>query len=117
MHLSLDTDEFGRLTCELTDGPTHAVITASNMPDAAVGLRTAVERVATGGRSECFWCEAAGEYRWVFRLAGETLTIAVMWSTGTLTGWEHAFWTECNYTAFAEKLYAELDRVGVTAPR
>jgi hypothetical protein len=44
---------------------------------------------------ECFWKEGGGEYRWVFRRDGESVRVAVLWSAGVMTGWEHVFWAEC----------------------
>lgn len=100
------TDEFGRLTCDLTDGQTAAVVTASDTEQAKAGLIAALEKVRQTGISECYWHESMGEYRWVFRGQGDTLRIAVMWSAGTVTGWEHVFWTECNLHEFDQAVRA-----------
>lgn len=100
MRVLLDIDEFGRLTCGLSDGAADAVVTASNMPEAAEDLAAAVAAAIENASGECFWEEACGEYRWVFRRQQDRVRVAVMWSTGTVTGWEHVFWAECPLEAF-----------------
>ena len=100
MQVSLQTDEFGRLTCDISDAGSDAVVTASNMPSARNDLAVAVNSAIHGMFGECFWEEACGEYRWVFRREQENVRVAIMWSTGTVTGWEHVFWSECSLDAF-----------------
>ena len=92
---SFQADEFGRLTCNLSDGKSHAVVTASDLRQAAAGLANAISNCTRNGLAECFWYEAGGDYRWVLRRCGDAVRLAVLWSSGTLTGWEHVFWTEC----------------------
>ena len=58
-------------------------------------LRGAVEKLTHAEQSEVWWQETAGEYRWVFRRIDNAVRVAVMWSVGTVTGWEHVFWVEC----------------------
>ena len=110
MQVSLCTDQFGRLTCDLIDGETAAVVTASDTEQAKQGLMAALDEVQQTGIAECYWHESVGEYRWVFRRHGDTLRLAVLWSTGTVTGWEHVFWTECDITAFDQAVRSELTR-------
>jgi hypothetical protein len=105
------TDQFGRVTCELADGQTNAVVTASDRPEAVAALADALDALAANGIGECFWHEAAGEYRWVFRRNGESVRIAVMWSSGTLSGWEHVFWTGCDMASFAADIMNGLNTV------
>jgi hypothetical protein len=105
------TDQFGRVTCNLADAETNAVVTASDRPQALAGLASALDALLANGIGECFWHEAAGEYRWVFRRTGEKVRVAVMWSTGTVSGWEHVFWSECDLTAFARSVRVGLDAV------
>jgi hypothetical protein len=115
MQFALETDEFGRLACSLSDGQTNAVITTSEFPKGSADLLLALDTVERRGKSECYWREGAGEYRWVLRKDGDRLIVAVMWSTGTLTGWEHAFWTECDHQQFASAARAELNRITANA--
>lgn len=100
MQVALCTDQFGRLTCDLADDRTAAVVTASDTEQAKAGLIAALDKLRDTGVAECYWHESMGEYRWVFRRDGDAVRVAVLWSTGTLTGWEHVFWTECEASAF-----------------
>jgi hypothetical protein len=108
MKISLATGEFGRLTCAISDEAAAATATASNMPVAAADLLNAVENAREKGFGECFWLEASGDYRWVFRRVGANVRIALLWSTGTLTGWEHVFWTECPLEPFLEQVRSQI---------
>ena len=94
MTFSFATDQFDRLTCSLDRDDIHAVATASNRVAALDDMITAIASVEANGMGECFWLEAAGEYRWVFRREGEDVRVAVLWSAGVMTGWEHVFWAE-----------------------
>lgn len=114
--LSFHTDSLGRVTCNLSDADTNAVVTASDTRDAISGLSEAIDRLLTTGISECYWREAAGEYRWVFRRVDDRVRVAVLWSTGTLCGWEHAFGTECGLAGFAQQVKRALAGLSLTAP-
>ncbi len=85
------------------------------MPGATDGLRAALEAVRAGGLGECLWLEPAGDYRWMFRRDDETLTVAVMWSAGTITGWQHVFRSECGFDWFAGRVGEEFERLGLTS--
>ena len=111
MHVLLQRDDFGRVTCDLSDGETHGIVTASDPAQALQGLSSAVDSAMLNGIGECFWHEAAGEYRWVLRRTGDSVRIAVMWSTGTLCGWEHVFWSECDSAAFARQMREGIARL------
>ena len=116
MHLSLASDEFGRLTCLITNGPEKGIATSSDVPRAASGLLEALESIEKSGLGECFWIEGGGEYRWVFRRDGDRVRVALMWSSGTMTGWEHVFWGECLLDDLARNVREQLASVSV-APR
>ena len=115
MVLSLDTDRFGHLTCSIRQGEIAATVTASNMPDAASDLLAAVNSLTGSGHGECFWREGGGEYRWVLRQSGERLTVVILWSTGTLTGWENAFWAECDAAEFSGLVRTQVSRLRAPA--
>jgi hypothetical protein len=110
VQVALCTDQFGRLTCDLADDETTAVVTASDTEQAKAGLIAALDRVRNAGIAECYWHESIGEYRWVFRREGDLLRVAVLWSAGTVTGWEHVFWSECNLDKFDRAVRTELGR-------
>ena len=87
MRLTLGTDDFGRMVCTAQHDGSEAVITASDAGGAVEALSKAVEALAESGLSECYWPAETGDYRWVFRRVGDVVRIAILWSTGTLTGW------------------------------
>jgi hypothetical protein len=101
VRILMETDEFSRLTCKLSDVGSEAVVTASDTASAKADLIHAVSSVLELGLGECFWAEACGEYRWVFRRENGRVRIAVMWSSGTVTGWNHVFWSECDLNTFS----------------
>lgn len=116
MRLRLQATDFGRLACAVTDGRTDAVVTASDITSAAADLNTAIESAAAAGYGECFWHEGGGEYRWMFRREGDMLAIVVLWSSGTLTGWEHVFRANCDFGPLAEQVHDETRRVLTSLP-
>ena len=72
-------------------------------------LNVAVESAISHGQGECFWHEETGDYRWLFRQEGSIMRIAVLRSSGTLTGWEHRFWAECRAEEFRGAMRAALE--------
>jgi hypothetical protein len=70
------------------------------MPQARTELADAVSSALAGGVGECFWEEACGGYRWVFRREQDRMRVAILWSSGTVTGWEHVFWSDCEVGTF-----------------
>lgn len=71
-------------------------------------LKEAVESAVAHGFGECFWQEAAGEYRWLFRRDGTAMRVAVLWSIGVVTGWEHYFWAECDAAELGDAVRAAI---------
>jgi hypothetical protein len=113
MDLAITTDSFGRLVCTVQDedGP-HAPITASDTVTATLELLAAVQDAHDEGYGECLWNEAAGQYRWMLRRHGARVTVVVLWSSGTVTGWQHVVHTETDFAQFAARVRAELMRTG-----
>jgi hypothetical protein len=89
------------------------VVTASDRPQAIAGLSAAIDTLERNGIAECYWHEGGGEYRWVFRRDLSRVRVAVLWSAGTLTGWEHVFWSECDLNLFLALVRRELHHVPV----
>jgi len=115
MQLDFALDDFGRLICNLSDGDARATVTASNMPAAASEMLRGLREAAENGRGECWWLEGTGEYRWVIRREGDRATLVVLWSGGTLTGWEHVFWGEEAFDVLAGFIRTGLERLPVHA--
>ena len=97
MQIGIAAGEFGRLVCTLADGSSSAVVTASNFGHACGDLAAALDALEKNGIGECYWAEGGGEYRWVFRRDRDRVRVAVLWTTGVMTGWEHVLWSECPY--------------------
>jgi len=95
--LSFGTDEYGMLTCILSDGKITATLSAANPRDAAADLLTALDRATTEGVAECYWPRASGMHRWLLRRSKGRARVDVLWTAGTLTGWESEFWGECEW--------------------
>lgn len=107
MEFLLDPTEPAHLVCSLTDRDESATVTASNL-GAADELLAALADARDSGYGECLWEEQAGQYRWMLRRDGERLTVVVLWSTGTVTGWQHVFRSEDDFEAFASSVRREL---------
>ncbi len=105
MDLALALDGFGRLICNASFGSQHATVTCSDREQGAADLDAAFHDALRDGAGECYWREATGEYRWVFRRSDNgKIRIAVLWSNGTLTGWDQLLWTEVDASEFESKL-------------
>jgi uncharacterized protein YegP (UPF0339 family) len=115
MEFTLDIDDGGRFVARLSaDGHKTRLVTSSLLP-AVADLLAAVEDARDTGYGECLWQEQGGDYRWMFRAAGERLTVVALWSTGTLTGWEHVFRGDCDLDWFASRVREGLARHGLSA--
>jgi hypothetical protein len=115
MDVRIETDARGRFICTLTDGETETVVTTSDAPSAGRALLDAIASVADAGVGECTWAEPGGEYRWLFKREADQLAVVVLWSSGTLTGWQHVFRTEAEAGPLLARLRAELAIHGITA--
>jgi hypothetical protein len=113
MRLTLAPDGFGRMVCTAGHDGSEAVIAAADAGQAAGALSMAVEQLAEVGTAECYWPAATGAYRWVFRRVDDEVRIAILWSTGTLTGWEHVFWAECDGADFQRQAREQLTTISI----
>jgi hypothetical protein len=96
------------MICTLSPDEGTVLVTAADASSASMELLAALEEVGDCGYGECLWREAAGDYRWMFRRRGPTLTVVALWSTGTLTGWEHVLHVETDFDAFMKRMRAGL---------
>lgn len=116
LSVSMTKDEFGGLVCALADGKTEGTARASDPEQAVADLLGAVDTVDVGGTGECFWLRESGAYRWLIRRRDESAQLVVLWSAGTLTGWENVFWTNCEWGALASALRAAMGPGGIGGP-
>jgi hypothetical protein len=112
MQLTLTLDESGRYVCELAHEDQHTTVTASNVPEAGADLLAGLEDARETGLGESLWVEPGGEYRWMFRRVDDRVTVAVMWSSGTITGWQHVFRADGRFEDFVRMARAAV--AGVT---
>lgn len=117
MNFSFETDGAGHLVCRLSDGAGETVVGAADVAGAGGALLQAAEgAMAPLGYGECEWLVPNGEYRWMLRRSGHDVTVAVMWSSGTIMGYQHVFRGECPAAWFAERVQAELGRLVAAQP-
>lgn len=98
----------GRFICTLVDESCTATVTASNVPEAGAALTAALDDARETGYGECFWSEQGGDYRWMFRRQGVRVDVAVLWSTGVITGWAHVFRSEADFDWLDGRIRSEL---------
>lgn len=115
MDLIIERDTPDRLVCTLTEGSRSVVLTSSDAEAAAADLLAAIDSTAATGYGECLWQEATGDYRWMFRRTGPRVTVATLWSMGTLTGWQNVLQVETDFAALAERVRAEIAKLGAHA--
>lgn len=113
MDLSLLITDRGLLQCEIQEAGQHAQFAAFDCDRGLRDLGQALDDLTVNGIAECFWEQPGGCYRWMFRQEGDRLRIAVISSTGVVTGWEHVFWAEGPCAEWCEVLRAAVDRVRV----
>lgn len=117
MDLLIEQGEFGRLVCTLYPEGRATVVTASDAALASTQLRAALDDLRDTGYGECLWQEQTGDYRWMFRRTGAQVAVVVLWSSGTLTGWQHVLHTETDLDSFERRLRSELAKVRADEPR
>ena len=109
MQFTLSSDSRGLLTCVLSDSGSEVTVSTSGQ-SASTDLLEAVESAALTGFGECYWRQEVDEFRWLFRRENETVRVALLRGCGTLTGWEHVFWGQCDFDPFASRLRNEVRR-------
>jgi len=100
MQVTLRSDSLDRVVGTIAYHGAQTTVSGSDRYAAMSDLRAAVESALTEGLGECFWHEAMVDYRWLFRREGGIMRFVIIRSTGTLTGWEHCFWAECDVEIF-----------------
>jgi hypothetical protein len=111
IHLVCEAPE--RLTVQLREGVEERTVTVAQGRVGARLLERTIDDAIAHGYGECFWpALEGGHYWWMFRLVGESLDVAVMWSRGGASGWEHVFRAVDAVSHVREQLREELDRIG-----
>ncbi len=115
MDLTIEVDERDRLICTIEQGDSRTALTAAIAQDAVTDLAAAIDRLSETGWGECYWRESTGDYRWVFRRADDRVRLAILWSTGTMTGWEQRFWAELELGLFVAQVRGALQQISAPA--
>ncbi len=113
MDVLIAKDSFGRLVCTLCSPNGVGAVTAADPEKAAADLLAALEEARETGYAECFWPAPNGEYRWMFRRTDDRLIVAALWSSGTITGWEHVAHDDTDFEAFAAQVRTGLVHAGM----
>lgn len=116
MDVAFSTDSFGRIVCDLAADRQHAIVTSSDGAAAAQLLLNALDAARDEGYGECVWQEGGGEYWWILRRDGPDLTCVLLWSRGTLTGWQHLLRADTPFVEFADAIQCGLARLSFAAP-
>jgi hypothetical protein len=114
VQITLQGDSFGRVVATIAHDGAQATVSGSDLSSAMTDLQEAVESAVNYGQGECFWHEAVGDYRWLFRRDGTRMRVVILRSTGTLTGWECAFWSECDAEEFRDVMPAAIKSIELT---
>jgi len=117
MQVELTCDSRGRVVGSIAHNGAHATVTSCNATGALGDLQQAVEDALSGGLGECFWPEGGGDYRWLFRREQGIMRVVILWSIGTVTGWEHRFWAECPIGEFSEQMHAAIGSAAASTVR
>ena len=115
MQVTLSGDASGRVAATIAHNGAHATVTGLDSAVALAELHFAVEEALANGLGECYWHETLAEVRWLFRREGEIVRVAVIRSTGVVTGWEYCLWCECPVDEFAAAMHAAVE--GFPAPQ
>jgi hypothetical protein len=101
----------GHLLCEIEHEGSQASFAAWDCDRGLRELQQALDDLTANGISECFWEQPAACFRWMFRQEGDRLRVAVISTTGVVTGWEHVFYAEGPCAEWCELLRTSLNRV------
>ena len=116
MDIRIDVEGPGRISAHLRDGLAETTVTAANTAVAAAALVGALERAKADGEADCYWHEPVGQYWWLMRCEGASLEIAVMWSHGAVTGWQHVFRATDEVHHVITRVREELANHGIDVP-
>ncbi|MBI5086441.1 MAG: hypothetical protein HZB13_17835 [Acidobacteria bacterium] len=116
MTISLSLDEHQNLVSRLTDDQTETTASAADAPEALAALSEALDALEQDGFGECFWSQASGEYRWVFRRLDGRVRLAVLWCASVAVGFQHVYWGEAELEPWVSALRAEIASVQIPLP-
>jgi hypothetical protein len=92
MHIHFERTEAGTLVARVSAQERSVEVSCAEAESGLKVIGLALADLDEKGIGECFWPHECGEYRWIFRNAPGGVEVVVLWSTGTLTGWEAVAW-------------------------
>jgi len=113
MNLTIELDDHDHLTVSIIDGGERPTVASPHAARAGALLLHAIDQAIAEGYGECLWPAPDGEYWWMFRRDHETLEVAVMWTRGGASGWQHVSRGTDAATWIRARVHAELGRLGL----
>lgn len=81
-----------RLIVHLREGSDETSVAVSPASAGVASLTRALDEALADGYGECFWPgQPGGQYWWIFKREDAALELAVMWTRGGASLWEHVF--------------------------
>ena len=91
MHISFERPDDRRIVAKMREGSVETEVSSWQPEQSARDLMAAFDHAAAEGYGECFWPEPTGQYWWMLKRVDRRLEIAVMFSAGGASGWQHTF--------------------------
>ena len=114
MNVVIERPDSRRLIARLREGDVTTEVVTWQPAQSAADLLAAVDAAELDGYGECFWPEPTGQYWWMLKRVDRRLEVAVMWSSGVGTGWQHVFRADDEVGYFKERLGEELGKDNIT---
>ena len=109
MNITVERPTPERIVATLREGTVEtATVSAWHAERAALALVTAIDLAAREGYGECFWPEPNGQYWWLYKREERRLALAILWSSGPETGWQHVCRAADEVEYFVERVKDEL---------
>ena len=108
MVVTMARESTGRVVCRVRDAGNEAVVSAGDAVNASLELLAAIQDAEESGYGDCLWQEPTGDYKWMLRRNGDSVTVAIMWSSGVVTGWQHVIRGDTDFAPFAEQVRTQL---------
>lgn len=115
MELSIENATPHRLVARLRDAQAETTVSGWSPDQAVNALLAALEAARCDGYGDCMWLEPDGQYWWMFHCVRGELEVVVLWSSGTVTGWQHVFRGADQIESFSQRVRDELNHHGLVA--
>jgi hypothetical protein len=114
MELSIDSNSTPqRIVARLRDAQAETTVSGWSATQAAAALIDALDAARRDGYGDCMWLEPDGQYWWMFHSVRGELDLVVLWSSGTIPGWQHVFRGADSIESFAQRVRDEFTHHGL----